>query len=207
MIEPEIKRARFFIDGQNLFHSAKEAFGHKYPNYEVKKLSEKVCELKKWQLTGITFCTGTPDEKVDPYWHAFWKNKLAAMGRVPEIEVFSRKLQYSNASRDDSTPILVGREKGIDIRIALDVTRAAIENLCDVVVIFSQDQDLSEVAEEVRYIARKESRWIKIASAFPVGPASRNKRGINDTDWIKIDRDMYDRCIDERDYRPKAGVK
>jgi hypothetical protein len=33
--EPPVKRAFVFIDGQNLFHAAKEAFGYSYPNYDV----------------------------------------------------------------------------------------------------------------------------------------------------------------------------
>jgi hypothetical protein len=72
-----------------------------------------------------------------------------------------------------------------------------------VALVFSQDQDLSEVAAEVRTISMEQSRWIKMASAFPVSPASRNRRGINSTDWIRIDRAAYDACIDPRDYRPK----
>jgi hypothetical protein len=44
---------------------------------------------------------------------------------------------------------------------------------------------------------------IEIASAFPFSPASRNKRGINSTNWIKLDRGIYDAGIDSRDYRPK----
>jgi len=71
----------------------------------------------------------------------------------------------------------------------------------DVAVILSQDQDLSEVAEEIRAIAREQNRWIKIACAFPSSPTSRNRRGIDKTDWIKIDRGMYDACLDQRDYR------
>jgi hypothetical protein len=42
-----------------------------------------------------------------------------------------------------------------------------------------------------------------MASAFPFSPASPNRRGINGTDWIKIDRATYDACLDSRDYRPK----
>jgi len=36
--EPAIKRARAYIDGQNLFHSAKEAFGYSFPNDDIKAL-------------------------------------------------------------------------------------------------------------------------------------------------------------------------
>jgi hypothetical protein len=96
----------------------------------------------------------------------------------------------------------VGDEKGIDIRIALDVIRLAHQNEYDVALLFCSDQDLSEVAKEIRLIARERHRWIKIASAYPYSPAHK-LRGINKTDWIPIDRRTYDACLDPRDYRPK----
>lgn len=34
--EPQVKRTRAYVDGQNLFHGAKEAFGYTYPNYDIK---------------------------------------------------------------------------------------------------------------------------------------------------------------------------
>jgi hypothetical protein len=100
---------------------------------------------------------------------------------------------------------LSGEEKGIDVRIAIDLIRMAHHGDYDVAVVLSQDQDLSEVASEIRAISREQDRWIKIASAFPVSPTSRNVRGIEKTDWIPIDRATYDACIDRRDYRPKKG--
>ena len=42
-LEPVAKRAIVFIDGQNLFHAAREAFGYTYPNYNVRSLAERVC--------------------------------------------------------------------------------------------------------------------------------------------------------------------
>lgn len=59
------------------------------------------------------------------------------------------------------------------------------------------------MAREIRKIARHQGRWIKIASAFPVSPVTTNRKGINWTDWIRIDRATYDACVDPRDYRPK----
>ena len=89
-------------------------------------------------------------------------------------------------------------------RIALDIVHAVRANLCDVALVFSQDQDLSEVADEVRAISTDQGRWFKIASAYPFSPTTTNKRGINKTDWIRIDRATYDACIDPADYRPKS---
>ncbi|MDE2823271.1 MAG: hypothetical protein OXK79_07175 [Chloroflexota bacterium] len=36
-----MKRAVTFVDGQNLFHSAREAFGYTYPNYNVSALAKE----------------------------------------------------------------------------------------------------------------------------------------------------------------------
>ncbi len=130
------------------------------------------------------------------------------MGRQG-IRVFSRPLRYRNQTitlPDGSQQSqLVGQEKGVDIRIALDIVRAVRQSECDVAVVFSQDQDLSEVADEVRLIAAQHDRWIKLVSAFPDSPTSRNRRGINKTDWVRIDRATYDGCIDHRNYRAQSG--
>jgi hypothetical protein len=37
--EPSIKRAVAFVDGQNLFHAAREVFGHTYPDYNILALA------------------------------------------------------------------------------------------------------------------------------------------------------------------------
>jgi hypothetical protein len=36
VIEPPVKRAIAFFDGQNLFHHAKAAFGYTYPNFDLR---------------------------------------------------------------------------------------------------------------------------------------------------------------------------
>lgn len=95
------------------------------------------------------------------------------------------------------------KEKGIDVRIALDVIGLARRNAYDVALIFSQDQDLSEVVAEIKEIAREQNRWIKIACAYPVA-SHITKRGINKTEWVPISREVYDTCIDSRDYRPRS---
>ncbi|HOX40390.1 MAG TPA: NYN domain-containing protein [Candidatus Brocadiia bacterium] len=204
--EPTVKRAHVFIDGQNLFHAAKEAFGYAFPNYDIGKLTLEVCKQNCWQLDQIRFYTGIPDKEDDPFWNHFWTAKLSAMGRQG-VKVFSRPLRYRNQTvklpDGSNLTFLVGQEKGVDIRIALDVVSSVRRKDCDVAVVFSQDQDLSEVADEVRMIAREQGRWIKIATAFPVSPTAHNRRGVNKTDWVRIDRKTYDACIDPNDYRPK----
>ena len=205
---PTVKRATTFIDGQNLFYAAKEAFGYTFPNYDVKALSETVCRQCGCTLTQARFYTGIPDSADDAAKNHFWSGKLAVMGRQG-IQVISRPLRYRNKTvrlPDGSThSFLAGEEKGIDVRIALDIIRLARRSEYDVAVIFSQDQDLSEVAAEIRTVAQEQNRWIRVVSAFPFSPTVRNRRGVNKTDWFRIDRATYDTCIDRRDYRFKPS--
>ncbi len=87
------------------------------------------------------------------------------------VGVYSRPLVYRNKTIQvpgfGSHTFLGGEEKGIDVRLALDALDAAHRNRLDVALIFSQDQDLSELASLIRLVAGFQNRWIKIASAFP----------------------------------------
>ncbi|MSO89046.1 MAG: NYN domain-containing protein [Rhodospirillaceae bacterium] len=200
------EKSRRFFDGQNLFHSAKAAFGYTFPNYDPMALARAVCASKGWQSAGVRFYTGVPDAIDNPFWNHFWTAKGAHMGRQG-VHVHTRRLRYRNKQvrlpNGATHSFLDGDEKGIDVRIALDVIRLAHSRDYDVALLFCRDQDLSEVADEIRLIAQEQGRWMKIVSAYPYSPAVRDMRGIEKTDWIRIDRATYDGCIDARDYRPK----
>jgi uncharacterized LabA/DUF88 family protein len=205
-IEPAIKRAVAFFDGQNLFHHAKAAFGYAHPNYDIACLARMVCAAHSWQLGQARFYTGIPEAADKPFWNHFWVAKLAQMGR-DGVHVYSRPLRYRNESVTLPSgalhATLVGQEKGVDVRLALDIVSMAWRGDFDVALVFSQDQDLSEVADEIRAIGQERDRWIKIACAFQFSPACSNRRGINGADWIRLDRATYDACLDPHDYRPK----
>jgi uncharacterized LabA/DUF88 family protein len=207
--EPPVKRAVAFFDGQNLFYSVRSAFGYTFPNYDVVALGTAVCATRGWRLDQVRFYTGVPNSADNAQWSAFWAAKLLRMSRQGVV-TFKRPLRYRNQVVNLPTggqhSFLAAEEKGIDVRIAIDVIRLAHQNTYDVALVFSQDQDLSEVASEVRVIAREQNRWVKMVSAFPTSPTATNKRGINSTDWVPIERTLYDSCIDPRDYRPKKTV-
>ena len=203
--EPATKRAVSFFDGQNLYRHAKDAFGHYHPNYDPAQLAAVVCLREGWVNQQVRFYTGIPDASRDRRWHAYWTRRLTVMRRAG-IHVTTRTLSYhrktislSDGSVEDH---FVPREKGIDLRLGLDVVRMARNDELDVAVVFSQDQDLAEVATEMRDIARSTDRWLKIACAYPVSSTATSRRGIDRTDWIHLDRATYDRCLDPHDYRP-----
>jgi uncharacterized LabA/DUF88 family protein len=203
--EPATKRAITFIDGQNLYHGLREAFAStSHPNYDVMKLSQAICQQQGWQLKAVRFYSGYPSAKDDPKWSAFWQKKLRSISQQ-SVKRFTRELRYRTKTfkLDNGGELkrLVGEEKGIDVRIAIDLIRLALDTEYDVAVIFSQDQDLSEAVDEIRKISRTQDRWIKIACPYPVGPGTSNARGINRTDWVPFDEAFYTPCIDPNDYR------
>ena len=205
--EPQIKRAFAFFDGQNLFHAARHAFGHRHPNFDPPCLAAEICKARGWRLDRVHFHTGVPKRKDRPEWHDFWMRKLAATGRRG-VAVRWRPLQMRSErvtlASGESIQVRVAQEKGIDVRIAVDVVRFAIEGCYDVGLIFSQDQDLGEVAADIRAIAASQNRWIKLASAYPEPPPGSRGRGIDRTDWIPFAKTLYDRCLDPIDHRRDA---
>lgn len=206
--EPPIKYAMGFFDGQNVFQHAMKAFGHYHPNYDPKKLHEAVCAANGWKPNAIRFYTGVPDHKHDPMWAAYWANRVLAMKRAGII-VTTRPLRYREEEVEingQKTIVTTPQEKGIDVRLALDLVSCALSEQYQAAVIYSQDQDLCEAVEEVKGIAQKQGRFIEIASAFPFGPNASVRRGIDKTSWVKIDEATYNSCLDPYDYRPKRGA-
>jgi hypothetical protein len=50
-IEPTTKRAVASVDGQNLYHAARKAFGYSHPNYDV----SEIAQLIETKLVRVTF--------------------------------------------------------------------------------------------------------------------------------------------------------
>jgi uncharacterized LabA/DUF88 family protein len=204
---PAICRVHAFFDAQNLFLTAKECFGYKYPNFDPIKLAELVTGLEKDRiLTKIHFYTGVHDIKENEYLHNFWMNKLQGLRRAGVVVHF-RILRYTRIKKICNHGkvefINKPREKGIDVKIAIDLIRLAGKGLFDTVIIFSQDTDLNEAIHELFEIRKETNRWIRFECAYPFKEGMRNPRGLDRTQWRKISKAQYDQCIDPRDYRPK----
>lgn len=226
------KRAVAFVDGQNLFHCATEAFGYRdYPNYNPLALADRLCGDNGWRCDQARLYTGVPKPQDSPYWHNFWAAKKRFLGRDKRNFVFTRDTHYrsnrisfaDNAKRmslpdgtllDAGTQLLLpsGRavvgefwvrtqeEKGIDVRIALDMIRLTYRNEFDVGIVFSQDQDLSEAITEIREIANDQKRFVEMFCAFPHSSSATNDKPIRGTTAILIDRALYDSCLDRSHY-------
>ncbi len=188
-----------FVDGQNLYHLAKDAWHtnpmdrascYAWPSYDVEKLASTLTARDPGRtLTEIRFYTGVPDESSRPFWHSFWLNKIRYL-RNGGIYVYQGKVNRG------------GQEKGVDVSLALDLVQATHERRYDVAIIVSQDSDFSPAVSLAKQIAASQNRTLTFESAFPVSAGSASRRGIDGTNWVRINRAMYDACLDPRDYRP-----
>jgi uncharacterized LabA/DUF88 family protein len=131
---PDKKRVSTFFDCQNLFKTAKSLWGYSFPNFDPVKLSKMVVgwrQEERWVLTAVRLYTGIHDIARNPELHNFWNRKLLShKASDPRVTAFTSTLRYSNG---------VPREKGIDIRIALDLVKTARKDENDIVVLFSQE--------------------------------------------------------------------
>ena len=193
-------RTIVFIDGQNLYHLAKRAWGsdasseYSWPSYDVEKLSHAlVNETYDGTLAEIRLYTGVPDPKAgskQEFWYGFWLNKIRHLRRQG-IYVYRGRVNVG------------GQEKGVDVSLAVDLIRATYDYQYEAAIILSQDSGFGPAIRLAKQIAKGQGRMLAFESRYPVGPGSRSRRGVPGTTWRPIDKETYDACQDSRDYRPK----
>ncbi len=196
-------RTIVFIDGQNLYHLAKEAWvddrrssdnrssPYAWPSYDVELLAQAlVSQTSGRTLEEIRFYTGVPNSRTNFFWHGFWSNKIRYL-KSRGIHVYRGRVNTG------------GQEKGVDVSLALDLVRATYDQRYEVAIIVSQDSDFGPAVRLARDIAQEQDRMLHFESCYPVGPGSSSRRGIPETKWVRIDQATYDACRDPKDYRPR----
>lgn len=189
------RKAVALFDGQNLFHCAKREFQARYPNYDPVKLAHLAARRLGAEVAEIRFYSGVPPREYDEYYNEFWQRKLNHMqenGVVTE----TRALVYHRRGKN----VVIPHEKGIDVRMSLDMVRIARQGNVGQIILFSCDQDFTEAVAEARETAFDLGRNLQITSFFP--DAHGRRHGVRNTDWQPISKDDYELCLDQEDFRP-----
>ena len=153
------------------------------------KLSEVlVSRDPRRAIREIRFYTGVPSRDENAHWHIFWTKKLRFL-KSQGVEIYKGRINSAQ------------QEKGVDVRIAIDLIRLTYEKKYDVAMIVSQDWDFGPAVSLAKEIAKGQGLQLVFESCFPVGPGTTNTRGVPGTNWIEIDQATYDACFDPRDYR------
>jgi hypothetical protein len=162
-------RVAVFIDWQNVYKTAREAFGlqdtpNERGNFSPFKLARILAAGNGRGTAGLLLRVevhrGLPSSSRDPV--GYGANRRQATAWVKEggsiVVPRLRPLRYPS-------PYAVGRapvEKGIDVQLALAVAEAILTNTADVAVLFTHDTDLLPAVEMVARL--KGPRRIETAS-------------------------------------------
>jgi uncharacterized LabA/DUF88 family protein len=199
-------RTYVYVDGANLFNSAKRRFGYMTPNCDIAVLARAIAGIaSNRKLERIFYYIGVPKLEHDARNHNWWNKKLSAMGRS-SVTVIRRNLKQRELTiklsgvvhHESTNKKLI--EKGIDLRLGLDLVKHARLSLFDLAIVFSQDGDLAEAVDDAYEIAQGQHRRISIECAFPVAADHPQQYGIKRTTTREFDKVAYDACIDPTDY-------
>lgn len=196
------ERLILFIDAQNLYKGAREAFfepsdWHFHGQFNPVTLGQLVVSRpppgRERVVHEVRIYTGRPDATKDPKTYAAHMKQCQAWKKAG-AKVFARMLRYPV-----NWPTMPAQEKGIDVAMAIDFIALAIDGEYDVGVIASTDTDLKPALEFVhkRYGS---NRCVEVAAW--TSPRSRRRLSIRGAHvWCYwLDRNDYDSIADLTDY-------
>ena len=202
-------RTLCFVDAQNLHRDAQRVFGCDQ-DVDPVELAKRICSSQHWLCEGIYYYMGAPDPNRQPTESLAWNARRAQL-EADGVNVFERPVQFIERHYllpdGSSQPTTKVREKGIDLRMGLDIYELAVDAKFDAALLFSRDQNLNEIVPSIRRLSQRQNRPIVLASAYPRS-SSQHLRGIDGTWWLPIDRTTYEACLATTDQlnRPPSGM-
>lgn len=135
------KRVHLYVDGTNLFAGQNELFGpKKYVPFPLLLRAVR----RFYPVSQIHFYASY---MIAANWKKPGRKEIvAAEGKFYHSVRETKKLDFYRGHRSPSS----GREKGVDVHLAVDLVRDALTHVYDEAVIWSGDADLSYAVEIVR---------------------------------------------------------
>lgn len=154
MVAPEAVRVAVFVDWQNIYMTARRAFGlERMPvdrgNFSPYRLGRLLAAARDRgntaELVRVEIHRGIPSQKRDRQGYTANRRQVAIWrAESPQIVVPKlRPLHYQGYPKKMPT------EKGVDVALAVSAIEATLTDCCDVAVIFSHDSDLLPVPEAI----------------------------------------------------------
>jgi hypothetical protein len=170
-------RVAVFIDWQNAYKTAREAFSleempNEHGNFSPLRLSRLLAAAngrgKQAELVCIEIHRGLPSQKHDPTGNAANRRQAAAWKAeagdlvVPKMRPLRYPYDFPNE------PAV---EKGVDVQLAVNAIEATLRKRCDVAIIFSHDTDLLPVPETIASLVGAH----RVETASWVSPSFRSR--------------------------------
>lgn len=202
-------RVSVFIDYQNVYHCAREAFGdpqtdpptfgHIRPHrlgLLLKQLGEPVDPAR--ELIAVTVYRGKPGTKSHPRLQSAFARQVAAWTNLPLTTVKMRPLRYEPIEWSSSQPTKWrAKEKGIDVLMALDIALGACGDRYDVAIVVSADTDLVPAIDVALQAGKRVETATWHSRALLTSPLKASVRKL----WNhRLDRQRFEYVRDDTDY-------
>jgi len=166
MAQRSVERVIVFIDWQNAYKGARDAFHHRQaPGREGMvdpvRLARRLIQVSRGrsrELTGVRVYRGRPDPTRDPIGYAANQRQQDAWERAG-VRVVQRPLRYPKA-----WPAEKAQEKGVDVALAVDFVMLAVTGGYDVGILVSTDTDLKPALEAVAALGRNRQPHCEVAA-------------------------------------------
>ena len=167
------KKARIaiFIDGSNFYHSTKKLNVVDKINFQ-KFINELVGDR---ELIKVFYYNAPLDISVNP--KIYWKQQkfFNVLRNIPKVEVILCKQRKTVRSGKIDYEV-----KGDDTHLVSDLVGEAYENLYDIAIIVSGDEDFISPIKRVRKLGKKiENAWFSSSSSFNLRNACDNSIHLN----------------------------
>jgi uncharacterized LabA/DUF88 family protein len=204
-----MRRVAVFIDWQNTYHCAREAFHAngdppRYGTIDPKSLAGLLTEKGDPgdRLVHVGVYRGAPDARKDPHTNAAFLRQLQAW-----------KDSYGELLRPRTRPLryLFGRplsdaeEKGIDVQFAIDAMVMALNDEYDLAILVTADTDLLPVAEGLIALKTKAGKpdvavvgWARTSQHLEVAGVPVRWVGPRDYEAVRDHRDYNVSAVDRR---------
>jgi NYN domain len=158
----ERTKVAVFIDWQNVYKTAREAFGlesmpGEHGNFSPYRLGLLLAAAngrkENSELVSVEIYRGLPSQKYDRLGYAANRRQAAAWkAEAPGVVIPKlRPLRYP-FNYPAEPPV----EKGVDVELAVGAIEATLRKRCEVAIIFSHDTDLLPVPEAIARLAGTE---------------------------------------------------
>lgn len=149
-------RVAVFIDWQNIYLTARKAFGlsqrpARFGSVSPIRVADLITGLnqrsKSCQLQRVAVYRGLPSPRRDPRGNAACLAQVEAWRRegLGLVDPSLRPLTYRTAGGSQMNAF----EKGVDVQLAVDVVSELMLDRCDLAVVFSHDSDFMPLIEAI----------------------------------------------------------
>ncbi|ATZ61153.2 MAG: NYN domain-containing protein [Methanosarcinales archaeon Met12] len=171
-----MKRVYVFVDGNNFYHGLKHNVG--FTDIDFYKFGLKLAKLKPKRELIRVYYYNAPHKQDSSKRYKDQQRFFNAVKRTPYTE-----LKLGRLVPRGNTFI----EKGVDIQIAVDMARFAVNNVYDVGILVSGDGDFAPAVEFAKSTFGKH-----IEHAYFATGKSRHLQDVCD-DFILLDKDLMER--------------